>query len=104
MQAHGSLALEDRSEVGEGRCSADVVFPASAPVPFSSQPKKQTHSLQWVLLGEDVVISPTCEVGGHKVQFTEGPIVKGPRMVLGYLFTISQPNLSFLVGGSAQVV
>ena len=40
-----------------------VVFPASAPVPSSSQPKKQTHSLQWVLLGEDLVIYPTCEVG-----------------------------------------
>ena len=29
-------------------CCTDVVFPASVPVPPSSQPKKQTHSLQWV--------------------------------------------------------
>ena len=33
-------------------------------MPSSSQPKKQTHSLQWVLLGEEyLVVSPTCEVG-----------------------------------------
>ena len=32
----------------------------SALVPSSSQPKKQTHSWQLVL-----VISPTCEVGGR---------------------------------------
>ena len=32
-------------------CWSDVVFPVSAPVPSNSQPKKQTHSLQWVLLG-----------------------------------------------------
>ena len=51
MQAYGSLALEDNSEVGE-RCWADVVFPVSASVPLSSQPKKQTQSLQWVLLRE----------------------------------------------------
>ena len=44
-------------------CWPDVVFPASAPVPSTSQPKKQTYSLPWVLLGEDLVISPTCEVG-----------------------------------------
>ena len=40
-----------------------LVFPASAPVPSSFQLKMQTHSLQRVLLGEDLVISPTCEVG-----------------------------------------
>ena len=84
MQAYGSLALEDNSEVGE-----DVVFPASTPVPSSSQPKKQTHSLQWVLLGEDLVISPTCEVGGSPVRFPEGPTVIGPEFVLGYLFVVS---------------
>ena len=44
------------------RIWADVVFPVSAPVLSSSQPMKQTHSLQWVLLGEDLVIPPTCEV------------------------------------------
>ena len=35
----------------------------SASVPSTSQPKKHTHSSQWVLLGEDLVISPICEVG-----------------------------------------
>ena len=39
------------------RCWADVVFPVSAPVPSSSQPKKQTISSQLVLLGEDLLIS-----------------------------------------------
>ena len=50
MQAHGSLALEDNPEVGEavlGRCI------------ISSQSNKHTQILQWVLLGEDSVISPT---------------------------------------------
>ena len=37
-------------------CWADVVFTVSAPVPFSSQPKKG-------FLGKDLVIFPTCEVG-----------------------------------------
>ena len=63
MQAYGSLSLEDNSGLVK-RCWADVVFPASAPVTLSSHPKKETHSLQLVLLGEDLVISPTCEVGG----------------------------------------
>ena len=66
MEAYGSLALEDISEVG-----------ASAPVPSSSQPKKQNKNLQWVLLEEDLVISPK---RGLPVQF-----LKGPGMVLGYL-------------------
>ena len=35
------------------RCWVDVVFSVSASVPSSSQPKKQTHSSQWVLLGGD---------------------------------------------------
>ena len=64
MQVYGRLALEDNSEVGEvvlGKCSISCIC---TPVPSSSQPKKQTHSLQWVLLGEDLVSSPsTCEVG-----------------------------------------
>ena len=50
-----------------------------------SQPKKQTHSLQWVLLGEDSAISPICEVGqgeGAAGSIPEGPIVKGIGKVL----------------------
>ena len=31
-------------------------------LPSNSQPKKQTHCLQWVLLGEDLVISPIFEL------------------------------------------
>ena len=65
------------------RCLAGVVFPASAPVLSSSQPKKQTNSLQRVLLGEDLMISPTCEVGGHQFDSRKGPIVKGSGMLLG---------------------
>ena len=66
-------------------------------MPSSSQPKKQTHSLQWVLLGEDLVISPTFEGRGESpVQFPEGPIAKGLGLVLGYLFMVSQTNLSAL--------
>ena len=56
MQAYGSLVLEVISESGEavlGRCSISYVCPA---VTSSSQLKKQTHSLQWVLLKEDLVI------------------------------------------------
>ena len=63
MQAYGSLASEDNSKVGEAVVGSDVIFPASAPVPSSSQPKKQTHSLQWVHLEEDLLIFPNCEVG-----------------------------------------
>ena len=57
-------------------CWEDVVFP----VPSTSQPKKQTPSLKWVLLGEDLVISPTYEMGGGgvvPVRFPEGPIARG---------------------------
>ena len=64
MQVYGSLALEDNSEVGEAVLGDAGVFPLSEPVHSSSQPKKQTRSLQWVLLGEDLMISPTCEGGG----------------------------------------
>ena len=52
-----------------------------------------------VLLGENLVIPATCEVGGRGcslVRFQKGSIVKGPGMVLGYLFMVSQPNLSAL--------
>ena len=65
----GRLALENNSEVDEvarGRC---VVFPASVPALSSSQPKKQTHSLQCVLLGADLVMSPTSEVGDCWLDF-----------------------------------
>ena len=58
MQAYGSLALEDDSEVGEAVLAKGSIFPASTPVPSSSQP-----SFQWVLPGEDLVISSTCGVG-----------------------------------------
>ena len=51
MQVYGSLALEDNSKIGEAE--RHIAFPASAPMPSSSQAKKQIHSLQWVLLGED---------------------------------------------------
>ena len=53
-----------------------LVFPASEPVPSSSQPKKQTHSLQWILLGEDLVISPTCEVEGCRFDSRKDQLQK----------------------------
>ena len=62
---------------------------------FSSQPKKQTHSFQWVLLGEDLVIYPNCGVGVASL-IPKGTIVKGPGMALGYLFMVSKPKLSAL--------
>ena len=46
------------------QCSVDAVLPVSATVPSSSKSKKQTHSLQWVLWREDLVIYPTCEMAG----------------------------------------
>ena len=101
MQEYDSLALEDNLEIGVvarpniflgilylvnlllyDRLKYDLIKEKSelgcwtdafAPVPSSSQPKKQTHSLQWGLLREDLVIFPTYQ----------GPIVNGPGMVLG---------------------
>ena len=70
-QAYGSLDLGDNSEVDEavlGRCSVSC----AVSVPSSSQPKNQTHGLQGVLLGEDLVISPTCKVGGLSDQMQKG--------------------------------
>ena len=60
MQVYGSLAFEHNSEIGEAvlvRCSISCL------VPSSLQPKKQTHALQLVNLGEDLVIFLTYEVG-----------------------------------------
>ena len=94
MQAYGSLALEDNLEVGEavlGRCS--IFLHLHAPVPSSSQPKKQIHSLQWVLLGEDLVISPTLELWGLPVQVPIGPIAKGHGLVLGSLLLFLRATL-----------
>ena len=68
MQAYGSLALEVVDAVLD-RC---VVLPATVAVPSSLQPKKQTHSLQWVLLGWDLGIFPTREVGGRQFDSRKG--------------------------------
>ena len=62
MQVYGSPSLEDNSEVAVLWCWADTVFLASTPGPSSSQSKKQTRSLKWVLLGKEVSISSTGEV------------------------------------------
>ena len=43
-----------------------------------------------------MLISPSCEMGCHRFLFPEESILNMPRMVLGYLFTISHPNLSTL--------
>ena len=51
MQSYGSLASEDSSKVDD------------ALLDRYTQIKKQFHSLQWVVLEEDLVISPTCEEG-----------------------------------------
>ena len=62
MQAYDNLALEDNLIWRlVKRHWADVAFPASTPVPSSSQPKEADQQL--ALPGEDLVISPTCEVG-----------------------------------------
>ena len=42
------------------------------------------------------MISPTFEVEGMPAGFPEASIAKGPGRVLGYLFVVSQPNLSAL--------
>ena len=49
--------------------------------------KKQTHSSQWVLLGEGLIKSPTYEMG-----VSEGSIAKGLKVVLEYLFMVYQPS------------
>ena len=89
MQVYGSLALEDNSELVKQRWE-DVAFPTSAPVPSSSKPKKQTYSLQWVLLGDNLVISPTCE---ERVAGLEGPIAKGTGMALDTSSWFLRPTL-----------
>ena len=55
MQVYDSLVVENNSEVGQ-----------MALVPSSFQSKKQTHSLERGLLGEDWVISPIRELGGRQ--------------------------------------
>ena len=74
----------------------DVAFLASAPVPSSSQQKKQTHCLQRVLQGEDFMNSSASEVG--VTDLSPGrTIVKESGMVsMECLFLVSQPNLSAL--------
>ena len=69
-------------------CWAVVVFPASESVPPSFQPKKQTHSLQWVLMAEDFVISPTCEVG---FDSRKDQLWKDPTLVLRVKSATWQP-------------
>ena len=79
MQAYGSLALEENLEVSEGvlnRCSISRVCTST----IGYKPKKETHGLQWGLLGEDLVISSTCEMGVF-VWFPEGPILNGPEFL-----------------------
>ena len=77
MQVYCSLSLKDNSELFEevlGRCS----IPVSVPVPSSSQTKKQTYSLQWVLLAEDdLVISPTCEEESRRFDSQKNQLQKG---------------------------
>ena len=61
MQAYGSLALEDNSEVCEavlGRCSNIVCLLRLYQCLLAPSQEERTHSLQWVLLGEDLVIFP----------------------------------------------
>ena len=68
MPAYGSLALEDNLEVREAVLDRFSISP-SAPVLYISHPNKQTHSLQRVLLGDDLVISPTCDVRIRRFDF-----------------------------------
>lgn len=74
MQSYTCLALVDNSEVGET-------------VSSSSQPKEAFPKFAMGPSREDLLISHSCEVGGGAVHiwFPEGPIVRGPEMVLGYL-------------------
>ena len=53
MQAYGSLPWSIIQRLVK-RCWANVIFPESSPVPSSSQPKKQTHRLQWVHPGNEL--------------------------------------------------
>ena len=88
---------------------ADVVFPLSASVPSSSPLKKQTHKLQWVLLGEDLASSPTCGAGSpefdsRKEQLQMGPSWNGPGIPLHGFSPQSQlPALYTTVNGVSRV-
>lgn len=42
-------------------CWTGKVTPAYTPVHFLSKVRKQSHSLQWVHLGEDLLITPALE-------------------------------------------
>ena len=86
MLVCGSLALEVKSEVDEAVLERCSVFPRLAP----SQRSRQTRSWQRVLLREDLVISPTIEVGGSRFDSQNNQSRKG----MGYLFMVSRPNLS----------
>ena len=72
LQAYDSLALK--------QSWTDVGIHASAPLPSSPQPRKQTDNLQRVLQGEDLV-------RGLPVQFPEGPIAKGPGIPLSWFLS-----------------
>ena len=74
-------------------CWADVVFPASVPVPSSFEPKKRrTHACNGSFW-ERVWLFPLI-VNCETVRFPKASFAKGPGMALGYLVMVSNPNLS----------
>ena len=85
-----ALLLKDNSEVGEAvlvRCSTNAFYlPA----------KEADPQLAMGPSGRGIGDSPYLLSRGRVVQCQEGTIAKGPRLVLGYLFMVSQTNLSAL--------
>ena len=93
MRVYGSLALEDNSEVGEevlGRCRISCVCTSAFQLPA----KEADPQLAMGPSGDDLLISPTCEVAGSLLRFLEDPFMKGPGMVLGYFFMLSKSSLT----------
>ena len=76
MQAYGSRLRRIIRRLTKW-CWAESIFCAFAPIPSKYQPMKQTRSLQWVLLGEDFVISSTCGMGGRQFDSQKDQLQNG---------------------------
>ena len=95
MQVYGSLVLEDNSEVGKavlGRRSISCVCTSAFLLPTKEADPQLAMGPSVREFGD----FPYLWSWGLPVRFPEGPIVKGTELVLGYLFMVSQPNLSSL--------
>ena len=72
MQVYGSPALKDNPRLMKG-CWVNLMYPVSAAVPSSYQPKKQSQSLQWILLSDfPYLLSGGCQFDSRRDQQQQG--------------------------------